>query len=219
MQEAEILAVCIGRVREYHDEQGPWRSAVKKSPLQGPGLLTRLGIQGDEQADNRHHGGFDKAVLAWPVSHYRKWEIWLGRSLEPGCFGENLLVEGLDEELVCLGDRWALCPHGHPLGEDPPVSAPVLEVSQPRMPCYKPGRLLGQPDLVHRMIEHGHTGWYLRVLVTGPAQAGARLQLLQRPHPDWTISRCWKAYLSRDTHPQEWRELRRLPELAEAWRG
>jgi MOSC domain-containing protein YiiM len=219
LEEIRLTHVLTGQVQRREDAAGSWESAVEKRPLSGSAQFTKQGIVGDQQADRRHHGGPDKAVLAWSAAHYPRWEAWLGRALAPGSFGENLLLTGLDEESVCLGDRWALCPVAEARDEDPPVESPVLEVSQPRQPCFKPGRLLGHPDLMHRMLEQGHTGWYLRVLVGGWAGAGSHLLLLQRPHPDWTISRCWRAHLSRDTHPQEWNELRRLPELAEAWRG
>ncbi len=217
-QDHRVLAVLTGRVRQRIDSQGEWESAVEKLPLSCPATITRLGLEGDEQADRKHHGGPDKALLAWAAGHYPRWSDWLGRTLAMGFFGENLLLEGLDEERTCLGDRWAFCPAGHPEDEDPPVAAPVLEVSQPRVPCYKPGRLLGQADMAARMAEWSHTGCYLRVLVAGQVAAGAQPLLLQRPHPDWSVARCWKAYACRDTHPQEWQTLRRLPELAEAWR-
>jgi len=216
---ARILSLLAGHVRTRTDSQGEWTSAVDKSPLAGPARITRLGLEGDEQADTRHHGGPDKALLAWPAIHTAEWSRRLGRPLTQGCFGENLHVEGLDEASVCLGDRWALGPPDLEPDADPPADAPVLEVSQPRQPCWKPGRLLGEPEAARLMAQLGHTGWYLRVLAGGQAEAGARLVLLHRPHPDWTILRCWQAYSCRDTHPAEWNELRRLPELAEAWRG
>jgi len=214
-----VAALLAGTVRVYHDTQGEWSSAVDKSPLTGPVHVTRLGLEGDEQADTRHHGGLDKALLAWSAARTAEWSRRLGRPLAPGCFGENLHVEGLDEATVCLGDRWALCPPGLEPDADPPADVPVVEVSQPRQPCWKPGRLLGDPEATRLMAERGQTGWYLRVLAGGRAEAGARLMLLHRPHPEWSIQRCWQAYASRDTHPADWNDLRRLPELAEAWRG
>jgi MOSC domain-containing protein YiiM len=214
-----VASLLAGAVRTHRDGQGEWSSAVEKSPLAGPARITRSGLEGDQQADTRHHGGPDKALLAWSAARTAEWSRRLGRPLAPGCFGENLFVEGLDECEVRLGDRWALCPPDLASDADPPADAPVLEVSQPRQPCWKPGRLLGESEAARLMAQLGHTGWYLRVLAGGRAEAGARLVLLHRPHPDWTILRCWQAWLSRDTHPAEWRELRLLPELAEAWRS
>src|ERR671915_2376798 len=79
-------------------------SAIWKSPVPGPVHLGPLGLAGDAVADTRVHGGLDQAVLMYAAAHYPRWEQELERPMEPGAFGENLLVEGLDEDTVCIGD-------------------------------------------------------------------------------------------------------------------
>jgi MOSC domain-containing protein YiiM len=178
---------------------------VLKAPLSGPALVTERGLAGDEVQDHLHHGGADKALLCYSVAHYLRWRVETGLELVPGAFGENLLLEGLDEEGACLGDTWA-------------AGEALLQVSQPRVPCWKPARLWGRPTLAREMAESGRTGWYLRVPRSGRLEAGQALTLADRPHPDWSVARCWRAYLARHSAPRDWIELQTLPELAAAWR-
>lgn len=213
-----VAAVCVGRVRDHTDGAGAWRSAGLKQAQAGPVPVGREGLAGDEVADRLHHGGPDKALLAWAASHNAPLERLFRRPLPPGSFGENLLLEGLDEELVCLGDRWTACSGDGGDDDDPPTDGPVLEVSQPRQPCRTPGRLHGLPELSRHMAQSGSTGWYLRVLVPGRLAAGDRLRLLHRPWPDWTVRRCWRVFQARRERPLEWLALQSLPELSAAWR-
>jgi MOSC domain-containing protein YiiM len=202
---ARILALCAGRVRERRDTEGTWSSAVLKTPVPGPVPATQDGLAGDEVRDRRHHGGADKALLCYSAAHYPRWRAETGLDLPPGAFGENLLLVGLDEEGACLGDTWA-------------AGDALLQISQPRMPCWKPARLWGRPALADEMGRSGRTGWYLRVTQTGVLEAGMVLELRERPHPDWSVARCWRTWQARGEQPTAWAALRSLPELAVAWR-
>ena len=209
MQDGEtvlIATLLAGRVREYRDARGAWSSALQKTPVTGPVLVTLAGLEGDEVQDRIHHGDADKALLCYSVAHYPRWLEDTGLELPPGAFGENLLLEGLDEQGACLGDVWS-------------AGGARLQVSQPRMPCWKPARLWGRPTLVEEMSTTGRTGWYLRVLREGRLAAGAMLELEQRPQPDWSVARCWQTYLGRKSDAAEWVALRALPELAAAWQS
>lgn len=205
-QDIRIVALCAGRVRDYRDARGAWSSAVQKTPVTGSVLVTQAGLEGDEVQDRVHHGDADKALLCYNAAHYPRWLEDTGLELPPGAFGENLLLEGLDELGACLGDVWA-------------AGGARLQVSQPRMPCWKPARLWGRPALIEEMSTTGRTGWYLRVLQEGSLSAGADLVLQERPHPDWSVARCWQCYLGRKDNPAEWAALRALPELAAAWQS
>jgi MOSC domain-containing protein YiiM len=172
-----IVAVLTGPVVLRGDLR-PGRqvpSGVAKRPRPGRVPVAPGGLDGDGQADIRHHGGPAKAVLMMAETTRREWPIHLpGFAPEPGTFGENLLVDGVDEDAVCIGDRWA--------GPDA-----VLTVTQPRRPCWKPGARAGQPGLAPLMARLGATGWYLAVDRPGTVAAGDDFRLVRRPHPGWSI--------------------------------
>ncbi|HJS48595.1 MAG TPA: MOSC domain-containing protein [Gemmatimonadales bacterium] len=185
----------------------PWRSAIRKRPASGAVRLTRLGLEGDAVADQKHHGGPDQAVLAYAGDHYPRWRVELGdrEGLVPGGFGENLTVEGGDEADVRLGDIWA-------------VGEARLEVSQPRVPCENLARRFGVRDLVKRVVGTGRPGWYLRVLREGEVRAGEPVVLLERPHPEWSVAHAFRVMLDA-RGPKELRlGLARCPALPTRWR-
>jgi MOSC domain-containing protein YiiM len=183
----------------------PWTSAIFKTPVQGPVRVGRLGIEGDQQADLEHHGGLDKAVLAYAASHYELWREELSQlDFASGGFGENLTIEGLDEQTVCIGDVWS-------------VGEALLEVSQPRQPCWKLGRRWRLKELAALVVENGRTGWYLRVLREGVICAGQELRLIERRHPEWSVARAHDVMHRRQDDAAMSRELASLPELAVSW--
>jgi MOSC domain-containing protein YiiM len=173
----QVVAVLTGPVvlrRDLRPGQAV-ASGVEKRPRRGRVPLGPVGLDGDAQADTRHHGGPAKAVLMMAEATRRAWPALLpGFAPEPGAFGENLLAAGVDEDAVCLGDRWT--------GPDA-----VLTVTQPRRPCWKPGARAGQPGLAPLMARHGATGWYLAVERSGSIAAGDAFRLDHRPHPGWSI--------------------------------
>ena len=123
--------------------------------MAGRVLARRLSLEGDWQADLRSHGGLNKAVYAYPLEHYARWSEELGRdNLRPGQFGENLTVEGLTEDAARLGDVFR-------------VGGALLQVTQPRYPCFKLGIKMGDPLFPRRFLASGRTGFYLRVLEEG----------------------------------------------------
>ena len=132
-------------------------------------LLAPLNLQGDRQADLTVHGGTDKAVYAYPSEHLPRWNAELGTDFGPGTFGENLTTAYWREDRVCIGDVWAW-------GEA------LLQVTQPRSPCYKLALATGRPDLLKRLVTTGRTGWYLRVLRPGQVPVAGPIDVVAR-HP------------------------------------
>jgi len=122
------------------------------------------------------HGGPEKAVCVYSAEHRDAWREETGLDLPPGAFGENFTVSGQDETNVAVGDVFA-------------VGGAVVEVSQPRGPCWKLARRWARPDLPKRVLATRRTGWYLRVLEEGPVAAGDELLLRERRAPEWTIAR------------------------------
>lgn len=208
-----ILSLLAGQVENFvaedarHAANRPWQSAIRKTPVEGPRRVHALGLEGDAQADRVHHGGPDKALLAYAAAHYEAWAEEWGAAPEHGAFGENLTLDGAAEADVCIGDVYQI--GGGPLR---------VQVSQPRQPCWKLARRWNRPALPKRVQETGRTGWYLRVLTPGIAEAGAALALTNRPCPRWSIARANAVMHGRGVSTDEIAALAALPELAQSWR-
>ena len=205
---ARIVSVHVGPARRFdgQDTGRSWVSAIDKNAVTGPVRVTWENLAGDEQADRRHQGGVDKAVFVYPADHYPAWRRELSLpSVGPGSFGENLAVEGLTEDDVCLGDVWD-------------VGEVRLQVSQPRRPCWKPARRWGVDDLVPRIRASGRTGWYLRVLTRGSLRAGESMVLHERPYPQWPLTRVDRTMHAPADDPATARELAQCPALPDRWR-
>ncbi|HEY8491124.1 MAG TPA: MOSC domain-containing protein [Dehalococcoidia bacterium] len=213
MEQAVLLAIQVGTPRQMGRDGAedpmdrPWSSAIFKESVAGPVRLGRTNLEGDRQADGKNHGGPDKAVLLYAAAHYPAWREELGLPSFPyGAFGENFTVAGLTEETVCIGDVYA-------------VGQAVVQVSQPRQPCWKLAYRWRIKDLTARVERTGRTGWYARVLREGRVQAGDALTLLERPHPGWTVARATAVMRRRREEPETALALGSLPALAEAWRS
>lgn len=174
--------------------------------MDGPVCVTSDGLEEDGQADLVHHGGFDKAVLAYCTAHYDNWRTELELAdMGPGGLGENLAVTGMDETSVCIGDVFS-------------VGTVLLQVSQPRKPCATLERRWGRQGIIRRIIETTRCGWYLRVLEEGRVGAGDEIRLADRPHPDWSVSRAFGVRMHWRERLDEAAELAGLPELSLSWK-
>lgn len=196
-----VVAVSVGRARSLPGRRSP--SAIVKEPVPGEVAVAREGLAGDEQADRESHGGPDKAVLAYGAARYPAWGEGFGLLAGPGGFGENLTIAGLDEETACIGDTVQ-------------AGTALLQVTQPRLPCWKLAARWSRPDLVGLVEETGWSGWYLRVLEPGVVAAGSPVTLVARPHPAWTVREAFR--VGRLRGDPSLGELTALPELSAAWR-
>ncbi len=209
----KLLSLQLGRPHESvsHLKDGndaKWVSSIWREAVTGRVHLGRTDLDGNAQADLKNHGGPDKAVCCYSAEHYPDWRSLLGLSEEEfgcGAFGENFTVSEMTEDAVCLGDIYT-------------IGTATVQVSQPRMPCWKVGRRWQRPDLPREMTASGRTGFYLRVLTEGEVGAGDTLALQDRPLPDWTVARLNDALYVHKNDPTQDEELSRLPLLAEAWR-
>ena len=150
----KLISVNVSLAKEVPYLEGTIKTGIFKEPVRGRVMVRRLNIDGDDQADRRVHGvGFDMAVYVYPFEHYAFWAKELGRDGFPyGQFGENLTVEGLNEDTVRIGDTFR-------------VGGTLLQVSQPRVPCYKFAlRMEEGPDFPARFQETGRMGFYCRCL-------------------------------------------------------
>lgn len=206
MDDIRLVRILVGKPRDLGGDAKPtWRSGICKKPVDGPLWLGKTGLAGDGQADLEHHGGPDKAVLAYAEAHYPLWqkELNLPR-FSHGATGENFVISRQTEESVCIGDTYR-------------IGEAVVQVSQPRQPCWKPARRWDIGDLALRMQNTGRTGWYYRVLEEGTLEAGMKVVLLDRPYPHWTIARCNAIMHHRKEDREAAAELAACPLLSESW--
>ncbi|MER7503188.1 MOSC domain-containing protein [Nonomuraea pusilla] len=176
---ARVLAVYAGRTSTLRWGGRPVASAYVKSPVEGPVTVGAEGLEGDEQGDRRHHGGPDKAVCVYPGEHYPHVEERFGGPLGPAAFGENLTTRGLLDAEVVIGATYR-------------IGTALLQVSQPRRPCYKiaarHAALPGARRLPVELQRIGRTGFYLRVLVPGQVERGQGIHLEDVPAHGLTVA-------------------------------
>ncbi|MCC7053157.1 MAG: MOSC domain-containing protein [Gemmatimonadaceae bacterium] len=196
-----VRAVHAGPIRSLRSPREPdghattWRSAILKAPITRADVRL-LGLAGDEQKETRHHGGPQKAVLVYAAAHYDAlWDAVLRphaathaaalRAMSPsvdasrygfGAFGENLTVDGLTDQTVCLGDVWQ-------------VGDSEMEITEPRGPCATLARRWLRPALRREVTETAAAGWYNAVRREGAVSPGDDVVLLRRVQEDWTVAR------------------------------
>jgi MOSC domain-containing protein YiiM len=180
-----LLAVFVGEPQEITDGGKTVSTAIFKSRVSGPVMVRRLNLDGDRQADLSVHGGVDKAVYCYPSEHYEAWSSELGRELDYGTFGENLTVSGLLEDSLHVDDVLV-------------VGSAVLQVSQPRFPCFKLGIKLNDPQMVRRFQKSGRSGFYCRVLEEGTIEAGQTIEVTERDGSQPTVVSVVSAVNKRD---------------------
>ncbi len=196
-----VRAVFAGPIRALRSPRTPaaaatsWRSAILKDEQHAPVVVGPLGLHGDAQKEKKHHGGPVKAVLVYGAAHYAHWLPLLGahaaahadtlRAMSAdldasrvgfGAFGENLTVDGLEEQRVCLGDVWA-------------VGDCLLRITEPRGPCNTLTRRWIRPALLGEVKTTAAAGWYNAVVREGAVRAGDAATLVERVQEAWTMAR------------------------------
>jgi MOSC domain-containing protein YiiM len=200
------LPQTLGRADADDPLDQEWTTGFLKQPVTGAVWLGHINLVGDGQADLKHHGGPDKAINAYPAEHYPFWEQSLHvANLPPGAFGENFTTLGLLESDVCIGDVFE-------------IGGARIQISQPRQPCWKLARRWRQKDLALQLQQTGRTGWYFRVLREGEVASGNRLQLVDRPHPEWTVSAANDVMHHRQQDRSAAQALAACQSLSASWR-
>jgi MOSC domain-containing protein YiiM len=202
----KLLSVSVGLPREIEWKGGIVRTSIFKAPVGGRVRVSRLNLDGDQQSDLTVHGGFDKAVYAYPSEHYSFWRRQLpGMDLASGVFGENFTTEGLLEETLHIGDRLR-------------VGSATFVVTQPRMPCFKLGIRFNRSDMVKRFLQSGRTGFYFAVLQEGEVATGDSIELLERDEHNIPVADVVNLYRGDATNQKLLRRVSELPSLPESWR-
>jgi MOSC domain-containing protein YiiM len=197
-----VESVNVGTPREVPWRGGTVTTAIWKEPVPGRVRVRGVNVDGDRQANLEDHGGVDKALYAYAAEDLEWWAGELGRELPAGSFGENLTVRGLDVSGAVVGERWR-------------AGGTLLEVSQPRTPCFKLGIRMGSQRFPSRFAAAGRPGAYLRILAEGEVAAGDPVQVVHRPGHGLTVAEVSRIYFT--DHAAAPRLLQ-VPELAGTWR-
>lgn len=201
-----VVSVQTGRIAPLGDAGVP--SGFVKTAVTGPVPVTLTGLAGDEQADLTVHGGPEKAVYAYALSHYGAWAAAypaLASAFVPGGMGENLTIADLTEADLCVGDI-------HAIGDV------LLQVCQPRQPCFKFALRFGESGLPRAMVRNEHSGWYYSVVRPGTISAGDQVRTHDRPNPDFPFSRLVSIVYRGNATIEELTRMADMPGLAAQWR-
>lgn len=203
----QIVSLNVGMPRAV--ETAPSETVLTgifKSPVSDRRCVAPHQIEGDGQADLEAHGGADKAVYGYPVEHYAAWHAEEGLPLsEYGLYGENLTTSGLLEEDVCIGDRYR-------------VGTAVLEVSQPRVPCFKLGLRLGRKDFPKVFLQSRRSGFYFRVITVGDIGAGDAIERVSRDAAGISIHEAQDLAFGKDVDLARVAEAMAHPAVSAAWK-
>jgi len=205
-----LISVNCGMPRQV-----PWHgrsvtTSIYKQPVEGRVALRTLNLDGDRQADLSVHGGAAKAVYCYPLAHYEYWKAELpGRELPSGSFGENFTVDGLVDDSVHIGDRFA-------------VGSAEVVVTQPRLPCYKLGIRFESDEMVKRFLASRRMGFYLAVIREGEVGAGDRIVLTGREPISVPIPWITRLYVTKNYSREDIADVQRVltaQALPDSWKG
>ena len=204
---AQLLSVNVGLPREVTWNGKTVRTAVWKSPVEGRRMVRKLNIDGDGQGDLAGHGGEHRAVFVYQMDSYRYWERFLGRDdFGFGQFGENVTVDGLPDDEVCIGDRYR-------------IADALFEVTQPRVTCYRIGIRMNEPRMPALLVAQRRPGFYFRVLQEREVGAGDEIvKVADGPERITVAEMDALLYLPGHSREQVERALR-IPALSKGWQA
>jgi MOSC domain-containing protein YiiM/ferredoxin-NADP reductase/ferredoxin len=204
---ARLLSVNVGLPRDVEWNGRTVHTGIWKAPVRGRCRVGRLNLDGDGQGDLAGHGGEQRAVFAYQVESYRHWQQQLGRTdFVHGQFGENFTIEGLPDDAVCIGDRYQ-------------VGTALLEVTQPRVTCYRVGIRMNEPRMPALLTSSGRPGFYLRVLHEGDVGAGDEILKVGEAQERMTVAEI-NALLYSPGHERDRLERAlRIEALSPGWRA
>ena len=203
----KVLSVNVSQLVTVAYRGRSVTTGIFKTPVCHRVMVQRMNLEGDRQADLSVHGGADKAVYIYPSEHYATWAQELGRNdLTFGQFGENLTVEGMLEETLHIGDTFR-------------VGGALLEVTQPRVPCYKLGLKMGSAQFPKKFLASHRTGYYVRVLEEGDVGAGDSIERIITDPEQMTIRQAVHLAFFEQENVAMLEKVLRIRALSQEWRG
>ncbi|MDN5847753.1 MAG: MOSC domain-containing protein [Candidatus Nitrosocosmicus sp.] len=204
-----MISVNVGLPRQISYENRQVVTSIFKEPVEGRVKVTTLNLNGDAQADLSVHGGVDKAVYSYSEEHYKYWkEAYPTIDMSFGMFGENLTTQGLNEDMVNIGDQYR-------------IGTSRLVVTQSQMPCYKLGIKFGRMDILKKFVNSQRPGIYYKVLEEGELGAGDNIKLLYRDKNNVTINDIVRLYINDHNDGENISKMQKaikLEFLPEPWR-
>lgn len=200
-----VKSINVGKPITFTDQKISFETGIFKNKVSEPIFLGKLNFEGDGQADLKHHGGKDKAVCVYPYEHYTYWNRVLELDLPFGAFGENITVQGMLEEDVCIGDVFGL-------GEA------IVQITQPREPCYKIAKRYNRKQFPLLMQTTGYTGYYLSVLQEGVVDTEWKMKKLKEHPAAISISYANDVMYHNKENVQALQNVLAVAELSERWR-
>lgn len=202
----KVVSVNVSTPKTVEHEGRMVSTGIYNEPVTGRIMVHKLNLDGDGQADLSVHGGVYKAVYAYDLNSYRYWRRELGRNeLANGHFGENLTVEGMPDDQIHIGDAFR-------------VGSAMLEVTQPRTPCFKLEMKMGLPGFSRQFLISGRLGFYLRILEEGEVGAGDPIERVQVGPERITVREFARLYYFDTDNQERIRQVLRLPLLPPEWR-
>jgi ferredoxin-NADP reductase/MOSC domain-containing protein YiiM/ferredoxin len=202
-----LVSVNVGMPKDVPWQGKTVHTGVWKHPVPGPAMVRRLNIDGDGQGDLNGHGGEQRAVLVYQLGSYRHWQRHFGRDdLGYGQFGENLTVDGMADDEVCIGDRYR-------------IGEAEFEVTQPRVTCYRVGLRLGEPELPALLVSHHRPGFYMRVITEGHIQAGDAIVKTRTGPGALSVADTDALLYLPGRDPGKLRAALQIPALSPGWQG
>ena len=191
---AKVLSVNVGTPREFEYKNRNAKSAIWKSPVTGRIAARDVNLDGDDQADRVAHGGYDKAVYAYAIEDIAWWEQQVGQTIHYGVFGENVTTHGISVNEALVGERWE-------------VGTTILEVSEPRIPCWRLGVRMEDKTFPRQFTQALRPGSYLRIIVEGDIGANDEINVIAKPDHDLSVRDVFRIF----THNRE--EFARILEV------
>jgi MOSC domain-containing protein YiiM len=203
----KLLSVNVSAAKEVEHGGKTTSTGIFKEPVRGRVMLRTLNLDGDDQADRRVHGGIHAAVYVYTIEHYDYWKDELGRDdLSAGHFGENFTVEGMPEDAVHIGDVYQM-------------GDALVEVSQPRVPCFKLAIRMGLPKFPKQFLASQRSGFYLRVLEEGEVGAGDEIVRVETGPGRMTVREVHHLLYFDENNEEGARRVLRIPALSPGWRA
>jgi ferredoxin-NADP reductase/MOSC domain-containing protein YiiM/ferredoxin len=202
-----LVSVNVGLPANIEWQGKVVRTAIWKRPVAGRVMARRLNLDGDGQGDLAGHGGEHRAVMVYQLDSYHYWETHLQRhDFEYGQFGENLTVDGLADDEVCIGDRYR-------------IGGALFEVTQPRVTCYRVGIRMNNPQMAALLVSHKRPGFYCRVIEEGEIGAGDEIVKVADGPEHVTVQEIDGLLYLPDHSLDKLQSALRIPSLSTGWKG
>jgi MOSC domain-containing protein YiiM len=182
----QIISTNIAKPTAFKWNEKEVITGIFKKPVSEPLYLEKEAVKGDEVSDRKVHGGIYKACYLFSADHYPYWKnLYPNLEWDYGMFGENLTVSGLDETQIHIGDIYK-------------IGTALVQVTQPREPCFKFGVKFGNQEVLKQFIKHGRPGTYLSILEEGSVNVGDDIILVERSKSSLTIVQLFNLYYAKD---------------------